>query len=79
MQYRKSLEIEQQLNRVLKLIRRGRFSTPALAELSVSVPTISRWVQALRERGHEIRAESGEGSWRYVLVRQPKASATKTD
>jgi predicted DNA-binding transcriptional regulator YafY len=74
MQYRKSLEIEARLETVLKLIRRGRYSTRGLAEeVGVSIPTISRCVQALRERGHEIRSESGEGGWRYVLVRHPKS------
>jgi predicted DNA-binding transcriptional regulator YafY len=68
-QYRKSLEIEERLNAVLKLIRRGRFSTRGLAEeVGVSIPTISRCIQALRERGHEILSESGEGGWRYVLA-----------
>jgi biotin operon repressor len=69
MRYQKSLEIEKRLETVLKLIRRGRFSTRGLAEeVGVSIPTISRCVQALRERGYEIRSDSGEGGWRYVLV-----------
>lgn len=80
MQYQKSLEIEQRLEKVLKLIRRGRYSTPALAEeVGVSVPTISRCIQALRERGYEICSESGEGGWRYVLVRQHKATVSKKE
>jgi predicted DNA-binding transcriptional regulator YafY len=80
MQYRKSLEIEARLDAVLKLIRRGRFSTRGLAEkVGVSIPTISRSVQALRQRGHKIRSESGEGGWRFVLVQQPKASEVKKD
>lgn len=80
MLYRKSLEIEARLGTVLKLIRRGRFSTRGLADaVGVSIPTISRSVQALRERGHQIRAKSGEGGWHYVLVQQPKAKAAKKD
>lgn len=68
MQYRQSLEIERRLEKVLKLISSGKFSTPDLAkEVGVSVPTISRCVQALRERGFEIRAERGREAWRYVL------------
>jgi predicted DNA-binding transcriptional regulator YafY len=67
--YQKSLEIEKRLETVLRLIRRGRFSTRGLAEeVGVSIPTISRCVEALRERGYEIHSESGEGGWRYVLI-----------
>ena len=81
MRYQKSLEIEKRLESVLKLIRRGRFSTRGLAEeVGVSIPTISRCVQALRERGYEIRSESGEGGWRYVLVsRTRREKKDKTD
>ena len=79
MRYQKSLEIEQRLDKVLKLIRRGRFSTRGLAEeVGVSIPTISRCVQALRERGHEIRSESGEGGWRYVLVSRAERESEST-
>jgi len=68
MLYRRSREIEQRLDAVLRLIRTGKYSTPALAEeVRVSIPTISRIVAALRERGHDIRAERHDGSWRYVL------------
>ena len=58
MLYERSLEIEKRLDHVLRLIRTGKYSTPKLAEeVSVSIPTISRCVTALRERGHDIRAE----------------------
>lgn len=78
MAYRKSLEIEARLDRVLKLIRKGRLSTRGLAEeVGVSIPTMSRCVQALRQRGHQIRAEQAEGGYRYVLVRTHKATASK--
>ena len=71
MQYRKYLEIEQRLDKVLKLIRRGQFSATATrAELGVPVPTISRCVQPWRERGHEIRSEAGDGGWRYMRAGQ---------
>lgn len=68
MQYERSLGIEQRLLAVLDLVRSGRYSTPDIAEkLGVSVPTVSRDVMALRERGHDIRAErQGEG-WRFVV------------
>jgi predicted DNA-binding transcriptional regulator YafY len=68
MRYQRSLEIEQRLQTVLELIQSGRFSARGLADqVRVSIPTISRCVEALRERGHEIRAVRGEEGWRYVL------------
>ncbi len=69
MLYQRSLEIERRLEAVLGMIRKGSYSTPRLAEeLGVSIPTVSRDVTALRQRGHDIRAERGENGWRYVLV-----------
>ncbi len=85
MLYRRSREIEQRLEAVLCLIGTGRYSTPALAEeVGVSVPTISRIVAALRDRGHEIRAERHDGGWAYHLHAEPvtfsnrKGSSDKT-
>ena len=70
MLYRRSFEIEQRLETALRLIRTGRFSTPKLAgELHVSIPTVSRYVTALRDRGNDIRALRDGDAWRYVLVR----------
>lgn len=69
MPFERSLEIERRLEDVLRLISAGRFSTPMLAEeIGVSIPTISRCVSALRERGHEIRAERCGNAWHYVLA-----------
>lgn len=71
MLYQRSLEIEQRLLTVLDLIRSGRYSTPKIAEeLGISIPTVSRAVMALRERGHEIRAEKRTDGWHYVLAQQ---------
>ncbi len=68
MHYQRSLEIETRLDAALRLIRTGSYSTPALArELGVSIPTVSRNVDALRERGHLIRSVRGENGWHYVL------------
>jgi biotin operon repressor len=68
--YRRSFEIEQRLGTALRLIRAGRFSTPKLAEqLHVSIPTVSRYVMALRDRGHDIHARREGNTWRYVLIR----------
>jgi transposase len=66
--YRRSHEIEKRLEEVLRLIRMGGYATPSLAKaLGVSIPTVSRCVTALRERGHEIRAEKLVAGWQYIL------------
>jgi len=68
MLYERSLEIERRLETVLSLIRTGRYSTPMIAEeLGVSVPTVSRAVCALKERGHQIRSQKQSDGWSYVL------------
>ena len=72
MLYQHSLDIERRLDDVLALIRAGRFSTARLAEqVGVSVPTISRDVTALRERGHDIRAQRSANGWRFYLMAEP--------
>jgi Mn-dependent DtxR family transcriptional regulator len=72
--YQHSLEIQERLETVLVLIETGRYSTPALAkELGVSIPTVSRIVAALREKGHEIRATRKGNAWCYTLVRKATA------
>ena len=75
MLYSRSFEIKQRLETAMRLIRTGRFSTPnPAAELHVSIPTVSRYVMPLRERGHNIQAKHQSGNWRYVLVRRPRQS-----
>lgn len=77
MRYQRSLEIEKRLDEVLQLIETGDYSTPGLAEqVGVSIPTISRTVEALRERGHDIRSERGPNGWRYVIVAPPDESGS---
>jgi predicted DNA-binding transcriptional regulator YafY len=73
MHYQRSLAIERRLKLVLELIRTSTFSTPKLADrVGVSIPTISRDVTALRERGYDIRSEKRGNSWQYVFF--PKQS-----
>ncbi|GIK18952.1 MAG: hypothetical protein BroJett004_11160 [Planctomycetota bacterium] len=75
MLYQRSLDIERRLEAVLGMIRKGSYSTPRIAEeLGVSIPTISRDVTALRQRGHDIRAERGTNGWRYVLQESKRKS-----
>ena len=73
MRYQQATEIHERIETVLRLIQTGEYSTPALAgKVGVSVPTISRIVAALRERGHDIHAERTDKGWRYVLQEQPQ-------
>lgn len=77
MRYQQSLEVHERIEEVLRLIKTGRYSTPALAEeVGVSVPTISRIVAVLRERGHDIRSERTKQGWRYVLRSQTDPRGT---
>lgn len=72
MLYHRSFTIENRLQTVLRLISTGQFSTPELAdEVGVSVPTISRDLTALRQRGHSIRAVRLGTHWRYVISSPP--------
>lgn len=69
MLYQRSLDIERRLATVLRLIRSGGYSTPMIAEeLGISIPTASRDVTALRQRGHNIRSQRQDDGWRFVLV-----------
>lgn len=68
MLYTKSLEIETRLDSLLRFVRTGQYGADELAEeLGVSVPTISRGIAALRNRGHSIKARKLAGVWRYTL------------
>jgi len=74
MLYQRSLEIECRIDAVVRLIQTGHYSTPKLAErLGVSIPTVSRYVTALRERGYDIKAVKAAKGWRFVLARKPAA------
>lgn len=74
MLYAKSFAIEGRLKALVRFIRSGRHSTPVLAEkLGVSVPTISRDLTALRQRGYLIRSVRLSHQWAYELVSEPAA------
>lgn len=70
--YERSRRIERRLEELIGLLRSGGSSTPALAErLGVSVPTVSRCLAALRERGYVIRPVRRPRHWVYALVSEP--------
>ncbi len=73
MRYQQAIEINERLETVLHLIETGEYSTPALAdEVGVSIPTISRIVATLRQRGCDIQAKRTNKGWRYVLEQNQK-------
>ena len=76
MLYQRSLNIENRLDSVLQLIRHGEYSTPKLAEkLGVSIPTVSRDVTALRQRGHDIRSKRTDDGWSFVFYQKKPPNA----
>jgi len=78
MLYDKTLEIEKRLQNLLALVRVGDSSAPAIAaHLGVSVPTVSRLINALRRRGFEITAEKSGRTWRYTVI-EGNARSRKT-
>ncbi len=72
MLYERSREIENRLNTIVGLIQAGGQSTLTLAAaLSISRPTISRCIAALRERGYSIRAVRDADGWSYEIAAEP--------
>lgn len=72
--YERSRRVERRLRELIGLLRAGGSSTPTLAErLGVSVPTVSRCLAALRERGYTIRPVRRPHQWVYELVSEPAA------
>lgn len=68
MPYQRSLEIERRLKAVLLCVAEGDYSTSQIArKLGISIPTVSRNLSALRERGYAIHSERFGKRWRYVL------------
>ncbi len=71
MAYERSRIIEGRLDELLALIRTGSYATPALAkELCISIPTVSRCIRALRDRGYTIGTQRTAKGWCYFLVEE---------
>lgn len=70
--YERSLAIERRLDAVVELIRTDRHTAPTLAAaLGISVPTVSRCLTALRDRGYDIRSVRDRDGCRYVVAKSP--------
>ena len=75
--YQRSYTIEQRLESLLCLIRGGRHTAATLAEaLGVSVPTVSRCLTALRNRGYNIAsARDAQGCYYRVVENSQRRAA----
>jgi predicted DNA-binding transcriptional regulator YafY len=66
--YKRSRVIEERLQRIIGMLRSGRYSARSLADsLGVSTPTVFRCVAALKERGYPILARRDRVCWWYEL------------
>lgn len=78
MRYKKIVSIQSRHDRLLQLIREGKFSSPDLAQkLGVSEQTIYRDIDFLKKQGHSIRAEKHSDGWAYHL--HPEATASSSE
>lgn len=76
MLYEKALGIERRLGDLVRMIRSGRHSAPALAKkLGVSEPTVWRSIAALKQRGYSIRSVKQAKVWAYELLSGPEAAS----
>jgi predicted DNA-binding transcriptional regulator YafY len=72
MRYDRSIAISDRLRRLVRLIRTGNFSSPALAQkLAVSAQTIYRDIDFLRVQGYVIESVRRSGGWAYQLLAEP--------
>jgi len=68
MRYARSLAIAKRLEDLLALIKRGSYSSPAIAKkLRVSEQTVYRDVLCLKRQGHPVRAVKKSSGWAYQL------------
>lgn len=76
MRYEKSLAIQSRHDRLVDLIRTGKFSSPDLAQkLGVSEQTIYRDIGFLKQRGFSICSEKHTDGWAYHLLAEPAAQS----
>jgi biotin operon repressor len=80
MLYEHSQEIAERVEHALRLIETGTYSTQTLAvELGLFVPTASRMICALRQRGYSIRSVKNGRVWAYRLERSPDRTTQRQE
>lgn len=73
MRYEKSLAIQCRHDRLVELMRAGKFPSHKLAQkLAVSEQTIYRDIDFLKRRGFSIRSEKHADGWAYHLLAEPE-------
>lgn len=78
MRYERSLAVAGRLDSLLKLIRSGAYSTPALAvKLGVCEQTVYRDILSLKQRGYMIQSRKLTTGWAYQLLGGPDAGNNK--
>jgi len=78
MRYRRAFAIPGRLNKLIKLIRSGAYSSPDLAEkLKVSEQTIYRDIGHLKETGHVICSRKHANGWAYHLLAGPTTTSAE--
>ncbi len=71
MRYERSIAVTKRLHELLVLIKRGVYSSPALAEkLGVSEQTVYRYIVFLKRQGHPIRSVKRSSNWAYQIMRE---------
>jgi biotin operon repressor len=78
MPYERSQAHEERLSLLLQLLQNSAPSSKTLAHsLDVSLPTLSRCLKALRQRGYAIKAVKHESGWSYRLTSSKSSSTGK--
>lgn len=66
--YEKAHKIEKRLDALRSLISSGKYSTSLLSKkLNISTASVSRSIEALRQRGYVIKAIRDKNGWYYEL------------
>lgn len=78
MRYERSLSVTRRLTDLLALIRKGMYSSHALAqELGVSEQTVYRDIHCLKQQGHSIRSVKHSTHWAYHIGSAPASAGPR--
>lgn len=67
--YERIHKIDMRLRSLLLLVNAGKYSASALSQkLNISVATVFRDVEALRQRGYEIKSIRDKEGWHYEMT-----------
>jgi len=67
--YERGNKIEARLKRLITLLLEGKYSAIDLSQkMNTSIATVSRDIEALRQRDFDIQAVRDKEGWRYKLI-----------